>query len=95
METNLLQKLLEVVNLDYLITLMILAYMIKRYFKAFVDKIIKKDVPMVYVVMTIAVIVAVPFAIWMDVSIYKLIVTYAVATSFHELIFGWIEKLFR
>lgn len=96
METSFAQILDQVMNyIDpaYLLTFMLLAYAFKHYFLGLFQKLIPA-IRMVYVVFILALLVAIPFYFW-GVPARLLLITYAVGTSLHELLFQWIEKRFR
>jgi uncharacterized membrane protein AbrB (regulator of aidB expression) len=72
---------------------MLLAYGFKHYFLGLFQKLIP-GIRMVYVVFILALLVAIPFYFW-GVSVRLLLITYAIGTSLHELLFQWIEKRLR
>lgn len=82
------------VSVPYLLIFMLLAYFIKKYFEAGLTKLFGIKFHMVYVVLILATLLAVPFFIWSDEGVVKILATYAIGTSLHELIFQWIEKKF-
>ena len=88
-------KMTEYVSFEYLVTFVFLSYLIKRYFSGLLAKLFKKPVPMVYVVLIIATILAIPFNLGAGVPWVKILISYAVGTSLHELAFQWIEKKFQ
>lgn len=96
METSFAQILDQVMNYvdpAYLLTFMLLAYAFKRYFLGLAQKLIP-GIRMVYIVFILALLVAIPFYFF-GVPVRLLLITYAVGTSLHELLFQWIEKRLR
>ena len=87
-------KVIELISLEYLIMFMFLSYLVKRYFSELLTKLFKHPVPMVYVVLIIATLLAVPFYLT-GLSWIKILISYAFGTSLHELAFQWIEKRLR
>jgi hypothetical protein len=86
--------LVEYLSIPYFLTFLLLSYLVKRYFQAFLNRITRFVWRGVYTVLILATIVAVPFIIWGDVPWNKIVFSYALGTSLHELIFKWIGKLF-
>jgi hypothetical protein len=84
----------DYINIAYLCTFMALAYMVKTYFQVILAKVIKKNVPFVYVVLILATIVAVPFLLT-GASFVKVLFAYAIGTSLHEVFLTWIEKAIK
>jgi len=85
------EKLQAHLSAPYLFTFMLLAYLVRRYFSDLLKRITKFEWRGVYTVLILATVVAIPYAIWADISWDKLLLTYAFGTSLHELIFKWIE----
>lgn len=83
------------ISVPYLLTFMLLAYMVKSNFGKGLQVITKFDWKPAYTVLIIATLVAIPFLIWSDEGWVKLLFSYAAGTSLHELIFKYIEKLFK
>ena len=85
-------QIINYVSVPYLLTFMFLAYTVKKNFGKLLQKITKFDWKSAYTVLAIATIVAIPFLIWTEETPVKIIVTYAVGTSLHELLFKFIES---
>lgn len=81
-------------SIPYLLVFMFLAYLVKTYFLAMIQ-LVWPNFKMVFAVLILAAIIAVPFLIFTDEGFMKIIVSYSVGTSLHELLFGWIEDKFR
>jgi hypothetical protein len=69
--------------------------MIKKYFGQFLKSITRFKWETVYTVLIIASIIAIPFALWSEEGWIKLLFTYTLGTSLHELIFTKIENKAR
>lgn len=85
-----LNQLGELIIWPYMVIFILLSYMVKKYLGKWLNKITQFEWKAVYTVLIIATIVAVPYilftgAIWNDI-----LLTYAIGTSFHELILGRI-----
>ena len=75
----------------YLLIFIMLAYLVKN---AFGD-LIRKVVPAwktVYTVLILATLIGIPYAIFTEVTWVQIAITYALGTSFHELILDAIVK---
>lgn len=83
------------INLPYLLTFMLFAYLVKRYFKQAIDTIFKRDVKLVFIVLIIATLLAIPYYFFVKNDWVRLLFTYTLGTSLHELIFTWIENKFK
>jgi len=83
------------ISVPYLLTFMLLAYFVKSNFNKGLQLITKFDWKPVFTVLIIATLVAIPFLIWSDETWVKILFSYAIGTSLHELIFKYIEKLFK
>jgi len=81
-------------SIPYLLMFMLLSYLVKKYFGTLLQKITKFQWKTVYTVLIIATLLAVPFLVFSEEGWMKIFITYAVGTSLHELIFGWLEKKF-
>lgn len=79
------------VNVPYLLTFMLLAYLLKRYFGLLLLQLMPQW-KTVYTVVLLATLVAIPYLIWVDVSWEKILFSYALGTSMYELIFKWLDK---
>ena len=84
----------DYINVPYLLTFLLLAYVVKKYFRKLLDKITPFKWKGVYTVLILATIVAIPYMIFGDVEWKKIVFSYALGTSLHELVFKYIEKLF-
>jgi len=85
----------EYISVPYLLIFIMLSFFIKRYFGAFLQRITKFEWKTVFTVLIIATVVSVPFFIFTDIDWVKIVFSYALGTSLHELIFKYIEKLFK
>jgi hypothetical protein len=85
----------EYVSVPYLLTFMLLAYLVKYNFGKALQKITKFDWKPVFTVLIIATLVAIPYLIWSDETWVKILFSYAVGTSLHEIILTHIEKMFK
>ena len=75
----------------YLLIFIMLSYLIKN---AFGD-LIRKVIPtwkVVYTVLVLATVIGVPYAIFTEVTWTQIAITYALGTSFHELILGKVVE---
>jgi len=79
------------VCVPYLLIFMLLSYLIKRNFRDVLDMITGQRWRTVYTVLIIATVTAVPFLLFSEYGWVQIFFTY----SLHELIFGWIEKLYN
>lgn len=91
MET-IINNIMDYINPFYLGSFMLLSYLIKRYFQASLSNTIKRNIKTVYIVLIIAAIVAIPFLIYDFPNWPKILFSYTLGTSLHEVIFEWIEK---
>lgn len=87
------KQVAEYVSVPYLLTFMLLAYLIKRYFQGLILKTWKQEIKSVFIVLVLATVVAIPFLV-LDIEWQKILFSYALGTSLHELIFNWVEDLF-
>jgi len=87
------QQLSAYIDVSYLLSFMLLAYLVKRYFQGFILNKWKQEIKSVFIVLVIATIVAIPFLVFGD-GWQKIIFSYALGTSLHELIFSFIEDKF-
>ena len=74
----------------YLLTFMLLSYLIKRYFREWLCTVLKVDVKTVYIVLILATLVAIPFLI-MGAEWQKILFSYTLGTSMHETCFKFFE----
>jgi hypothetical protein len=89
-----LEKLGKYICVEYLLLFMFIGYLIKCHFKKVLFKVFKRDVKFVFVILVLAAIISIPFIIG-GVSWQKIILSYALGTSLHELVFKYIEKKCR
>ena len=82
------------VNIPYLLTFMLLAYLVGHYFKNILDKITRIKWKTVYTVLILATLIAVPYIIC-GAEWQKVLFSYALGTTLHELVFKHIEDLFN
>jgi hypothetical protein len=83
--------LLQYVNVSYLVTFMLLSYLIKQYFQIQLNKLFKTNVKLVYVVLIIATILAIPFLLTKS-NWQQILFSYALGTSLHEIAFSQMEN---
>ena len=83
----------QYISIPYLLTFVLLAYLLKRYNLSIWKRIFKKRWKTVYSVLFLATAVAIPYLIWTEISWIQILFSYALGTSLHELIFRYIEKL--
>jgi len=82
------------ISVPYLLSFMLLAYLVKRYFQGFILKAWKQEIKSVFIVLIIATVVAIPYLI-LDTEWQKILFSYALGTSLHEIILNWVEDLFH
>jgi len=85
----------QYISVPYLLTFILLGYLVKRYFGKVLKEITGMMWRTVYTVLIIATVVAVPFILWTEIEWTQIVFSYALGTSLHELIFQWIEKLWK
>ena len=83
------------INIAYLFSFMLLAYFIKRYFQEWLNSLFKKEFKSVFVVLILATLMAIPYLLFFEADWQKILLSYAVGTSLHELIFNWLEDKFN
>ena len=76
----------------YLLIFILLSYMIKKSFGDLLQKVTRFEWKPVYTVLILATVVGIPYGIWGDVTWDKIIITYALGTSFYELFLEAILK---
>jgi hypothetical protein len=93
MET-IMDNILNYLNVFYLLTFVFLGYLVKRYFQGLLKKWFKKEIKLVYVVLILAAIVAIPYLLT-GAEWQKILFTYTFGTSLHEVFFARIEEKFK
>jgi hypothetical protein len=88
-------KIGEYIDPVYLLTFILLSYFVKKYFSDTLAKLTKLKWRPVYTVLLIATISAIPFLLFYDTSWTKILFSYALGTSMHEVAFNWIEDKFK
>lgn len=88
---ELISKVIENIDVCYLFTFVFLAYLVKKEFGVWLNKITKFEWIPVYTVLIIATLTAVPFMIFTDITFSKVMLSYALGTSLHETIFTLVE----
>ena len=83
------------INIAYLFSFMLLGYLVKRYFQAWLNSLFNKEIKTVFVVLILATLLAIPFLFLFKSEWQKILLSYAVGTSLHELIFNWLEDKFN
>jgi hypothetical protein len=87
-----LQEIVKNIDGIYLCTFMLLSYLVKKHFGGLLQKITKFEWKPVYAVLIIAFITGIAFKICSDITWVKLVFTYTLGTSLHEIIFEFVEK---
>ena len=87
------QTIVNYIDGIYLLSFMLLAYLVKRYFQVWLTQVLKFEVKTVFIVLVIATLTAVPFLLFGS-EWQKILFSYTLGTSLHELIFKWIEDKF-
>jgi hypothetical protein len=82
------------ISVPYLLTFILLSYLVKRYFEIFLTALTRVRWKTVYTVLIIATLTAVPFLLWTEIEWTEIVFSYVLGTSFHELLLGFIEKMF-
>ncbi len=85
----------EYINVPYLLIFILLSYFVKKYFGKLLQKVTKFNWLSVYTVLVLATLVAIPFLLWTESPWVEILFSYALGTTLHELIFHWIEKLWK
>ena len=76
----------------YLVIFILLSSLVKGLFGNFLQRITKFDWKSVYTVLILATIIGVPYALLTTATWVEVLLTYTIGTSFHELLFKYIEK---
>jgi len=79
----------------YLLIFVLFSSTIKKAFGDILQRITPWEWKPVYTVLTIALIVGVPYAIFTEATWVQVAVTYVFGTSFYELIFKIVEEAFK
>ena len=90
-----LLKLFDLLVWSYMATFILLAYIVKGPINNFFVNYLHRKWEMVYTVLILAFLVAIPWVLFTNNLWENIALSYAVGTSFHELIFSKIEKLIR
>jgi hypothetical protein len=83
-------QLKQYIDLPYLATFMLFAYLVKQYLKVQLTLIFKTEVKTVYVVLVLATTVAIPFLLFGS-GVKQILLSYAIGTSLHEVLFSLVE----
>ena len=75
----------------YLLIFIMLSYLVKNAFGDLIRKVVP-EWKTVYTVLVIATLIGIPYAIFADVTWTQVLITYALGTSFHELILGKVVE---
>lgn len=78
------------IHLPYLVVFVLLTYALRDLVCALLSGLFRRNVPTKYAVFIFATFVAIPF--WFYTDPIRLLVTYAVGTSFYELIIQSLER---
>jgi Kef-type K+ transport system membrane component KefB len=87
--------LLDYICIPYLLVFMLLAYLVKRYFTKSLQRLTNTKWRTVYTVLIIATVTAIPFLLFTALKWETILMSYAVGTSLHELVFAWCEDKFE
>jgi hypothetical protein len=93
METviNIWNQLSAYLDVTYLLIFMMLGYLIKEYLQGFLSELFHRTIPFVFVILILATIVSIPFLI-SGTSWQKILLSYALGTSLHEVAFSFLEN---
>lgn len=89
---SLLSQIEMYISVSYLLIFMFLSYFVKRYFGDLLQMITKFEWKTVYSVLILATLVGILFLIFTDEGLIRIVITYCVGTSVHELFFKLIEE---
>ncbi len=81
----------QYIDMYYLLTFMFVGYFAKRYLQKGINSILNKKVELVYIVLLLGILLAIPYVIT-GTSWQKLLFSYTFGTSLHEVFFSYIEK---
>ena len=90
--TTFLQTLLDLAVWPYMVLFIVISSTIKKYLGEWLSKVTKTKWKTVYTVLVIATLIGIPYAIFADVTWTQVLITYALGTSFHELILGKVVE---
>ena len=83
------------ISVPYLLGFLLLSYLVKRYFGTLLQRITRFNWRGVYTVLILATLLAIPFLLFSNIGWIKVVFSYALGTSLHELFFRYIAKLFK
>lgn len=86
------EQVITYISVPYLLIFVLAAYLVKTYLGTLLQRITKFNWLPVYTVLVIATLVAVPFLLFTEQGWVKILFTYCLGTTLHELIFEFIEK---
>lgn len=86
-----LSKIDLYIDWPYILTFMLLGYVFKKHFQTILNKLFKKNVKTVFVILILAALVAIPYLLC-GAEWQKILFSYALGTSLHETAFTWIEN---
>jgi len=75
----------------YLLIFIMLSYLVKNAFGDLIRKVVP-EWKTVYTVLVLATLIGIPYAIFTEVTWIQISITYALGTSFHELILGKVVE---
>ena len=87
-----LTELLQFIVWPYMVAFVLLSSLVKKAFGDLLQRVTKFEWKPVYTVMAIAFIIAIPYAIVLKINWIPMLITYTIGTSFHELIWSYVEK---
>ena len=85
-----LEQLASLIVWPYLASFLLLSYLVKKTFEKWLNSITSFTWKTVYTVLVIATLLSIPFILFYDADWSSILLTYALGTSFHELILGKI-----
>ena len=95
MPGRVIKIIMNLIVWPYLVTFILLAYLVGNAFKGLLEKWTKKGWKPVYTVLIIATLVAVPYLLYIEGSTWdKMLITYAIGTSMYETFIKAIVNFF-
>ena len=79
------------INVFYLATFMLLGYIVKKYLQDVFCIVFNKQIKFVFIILILAALVSIPFLLAGE-TWQKVLLSYAVGTSLHEVVFTFLEK---
>ena len=88
---DVIKTIFDNIDIVYLCTFMLLAYLVKKNFAVFLQKVTNSKWKSVYTVLVLATVLAVPFLLCTETTWVKILLSYAVGTSLYELVISKLE----